>query len=172
MVNKVRLLTFTLILALMVAISAYFLAQNRGRNVLSQKIGEMALVEYVTGEDAIRSIEQLHIGNITGMRNGYIAIYQSQDNAIVHIWVLEAVDGNLARRWLESMSAKIGPEFGYAPPQMITLSDANSLTAYYTEGHGMNHYYFVKDSRLYWVALINVESAEQFEFIREIIETG
>lgn len=157
--NAKNLLIFFSIITL----STTFHACSKKKEFLPEKVGDMILVKTIKGEEAKKSINELHFQPVTENEN-LIGYYENlSGQAIVYVTIYQ---NNLdAVKDFERMTRKISPENSvFVYPQFF---DFENNKIYKCFGMGMSHYVFALKKNLYWIS-VDTHLAKNFfeEFYR------
>lgn len=120
-----------------------------------KQIGNLKLNEFLIGQEAINSINQLHGMNIEIVQ-GYVANYGSGSQQ-VKVWVSEVENTEAAANQVQRMTQKIANESDvYTEPAVFQIK---GIDFWQTRGAGMNNYYYRKGKKIYWLATKGVDPA-------------
>ena len=112
------------------------------------RIKGFELVKLITGDDAIKAINQLHAKPINLLR-GFIAQYKGiHDEAT--IWVSEASSQELAQRQIAVMIEKM-KNSARSPFSHYRTFDSNGIKVIAFDGMGQVHYVFKRNAWVYWI---------------------
>ncbi|SJZ93203.1 hypothetical protein [Selenihalanaerobacter shriftii] len=130
-----------------------------------KNIGGLKLVKFLSGQNAIKSIEDLH-GTTIDVTNGYVATYGEGDH-MVEIWVSEAKSVEAATKQIEVMTEKITNNSDvFMQPSAFQIS---GIKFFQTKGMGMNNYYYQKGKKAYWISVKGVKEAEVMGLIFRVL---
>ena len=108
----------------------------------------LKLVKLITGDEAIKAINQLH-GRPINVLRGFIAQYKcGHDKAT--IWVSEASSQELAERQIAVMIQKM-KNIGTSPFSHYRTLDINGIKVIAFDGMGQIHYVFRDNAWAYWI---------------------
>lgn len=119
-------------------------------------IGDMRRTGLVTGEEAIKQTQSMHIGDI-GIKDGYVADYQAGTEKLT-LWVGVAGSQSDAQRLLERMASAIGA--GGTPFARPTQVAAGGRQVFVTSGAGGVNYFFQEARSVVWVLAVNSAAPE------------
>lgn len=122
-----------------------------------KKIADLKLSEFLSGQQAIESINKLH-GTKIDVVNGYVARYgANNENKKVEIWVSEAKSEQAAAKQIEVMTKRImeGSDT-FSKPSVMQIKGTKFFQ---TKGMGMSHYYYKKGKKSYWISVKGVKEA-------------
>lgn len=112
------------------------------------RIEGFELVELITGDDAIKAINQLH-GRPINVLRGFIAKYEGiHDKAT--IWVSEASSQELAQSQIAVMIEKM-KNSARSPFSHYRTFHINGIRVIAFDGMGQVHYVFRGDAWAYWI---------------------
>ena len=155
-----------LISALVFATSAYYTSGNDRTGIFPQQLGDLKLVLYVDGADAISDVERLHMGGISP-KNAYIAQYRSDfDN--VRFWISIVENVSDAQQQVDLMIEGMKKTTMFSQPVKLTIDDN---VAYYTKGNdGQFHYFFARDDMVVWLSIQNPDVEYQKRLVKMSIK--
>ncbi len=136
-----------------------------------KSIGDMKLTSQIVGPEAIESTRRLH-GNsaMVQMIDAAVLVYRAID-VESRIWVSRTESDNDASSLLDAMNDAIDPGDGFSTPVRENLPLAETVVVYYTFGYGSDHYYYLNEDSVYWIAFNGLTDDAQFEFVAEAINT-
>jgi len=116
--------------------------------VFQEEIGELKLLQLITGKDALQAINQLH-GKKINVASGMVAFYQGEGEKAT-VWVSESFSTDDAVLQTEIMiekmrSSKRSPFSGYKEIEQ------NGVNIYSFKGMGQEHYIFRIRKSIYWI---------------------
>jgi hypothetical protein len=82
------------------------------KSIFTEKVGDMALIRYETGETAARQISKMSGLKDIPLAKAYSAVYKSRKGTM-RIWVAEAPDHNAANDAFNSMNSMFGGSTGH-----------------------------------------------------------
>jgi hypothetical protein len=112
-------------------------------------IQDLKLVNLVTGQDAIKAINELHGRSINVVR-GFIAHYEGVHDKAV-IWVSEATSQELAQEQIAVMIQKMKTN-RRSPFSHYRTLDIRGLRVIAFDGMGQVHYVFRDNKWAYWIS--------------------
>lgn len=112
------------------------------------RIEGLKLVKLITGDDAIKAINQLH-GRPINVLKGFIAQYKGVHDKAT-IWVSEASSQELAQRQIAVMIQKM-KNSGRSPFSHYRTLDINGINVIAFDGMGQVHYVFRDNAWAYWI---------------------
>jgi len=124
----------------------------------------LKLVRLVTGDEAIKAIDELHGVPIDAVR-GFIADYEGAHGKAT-IWVSEATSEDLAERQIEIMINKM-KNSKRSPFSHYRVSDAEGIRVIGFDGMGQVHYVF-RDNK--WVCWISAHSGRIDKILAHILK--
>jgi hypothetical protein len=134
-----------------------------------ESLGEMKLISQVIGPEAIESIRQLH-GNSEKvvMMDAAILEYRG-GGAEATIWVSRTENNEEASSLMDAMNDAIDPGDGFSTSMIVSIPQVESVAVYYVYGYGSDHYYYLMEDRVYWIAVNGLIDDAQLEFVAEAI---
>ncbi|MEE8374515.1 MAG: hypothetical protein V3R87_12460 [Dehalococcoidia bacterium] len=127
-------------------------------------LGNLALVEQTTGQEALSQMRTLH-GTEIGVIDGYIARYEGGGDRVT-VWVGQAEDPSAAQGLLELMTEKIAagnPSFRDLEQMLVDGKGVYSVV-----GGGERHYYYRDGAIVIWVS---VSASDPMQVLRVALET-
>ena len=97
-------------LIVMLAVSFLYLSDSR-KSIFTEKVGDMTLSEYDTGEAAAQQISKMYGIKDIPLAKAYSAVYRS-NRGTMRIWVAEAPDHNAANDAFNAMNSMMGGPSG------------------------------------------------------------
>ena len=134
-----------------------------------EALGEMKLTSQVTGPEAIESTRQLH-GNSVKVQMSDAAILSYRGGVSdATIWVSRTENIEEASSLMVAMNDAIDPGDGFTSPVMVSVPQAESITVFYVYGYGSDHYFYLMEDSVYWVAVTGLPDETRLEFVSEVI---
>ncbi|RME90367.1 MAG: hypothetical protein D6770_02610 [Anaerolineae bacterium] len=109
-------------------------------------IAGVPLMQVITGEEAVRSINRLH-GKEFPLVSGAVAVYGEQN---VILWVSTAADEAAAGELTRLMTERIAE--GRSPFQENGSRKVDGVTVYDLTGLGQRHFYWQSGNLVLWLA--------------------
>jgi hypothetical protein len=149
-----RLLSYLLIVAgvaVLTGTALYYLhikqaEGNALENNLPQSVADLPLAQLIVGQEAIKSIHQLH-GKDFPLVGGAVAVYGTQN---VILWVSDAGSVSAAADLTELMKVRIGE--GRSPFEELGSFDLGEFVIYELDGMGQTHFYWQSGRLVLWLA--------------------
>lgn len=109
-----------------------------------------ARTDAAKGAAALAEIDRLHNKSIQ-IHDGYRATFVKSQQDQFTIWIAMTGSEAEARRLQDEMTVKIGgANQMFSQPRLVKIG---AYEAYRSEGMGQTHFYYVKGSAVYWIAL-------------------
>ena len=165
MSDRRRLLSYVLfVLGVVILAGTVWLTVHTGRSGreipdVPQDIAGVARTQFITGKEAVESIQQLH-GVEISLRGGVVVSYGNQN---IILWVSDAGDVRAAADLTELMRVRIAE--GRSPFNELGDFELEGKTIYALDGMGQAHYYWQVGNLVVWLAA-DVDLAESA--IREV----
>jgi hypothetical protein len=147
---------YTLILVavlLAVALAVYYTPENEAttsaENDIPLRFGSFQLVSTITGQEALTSVESMHIGSLGDIKDAVIATYRDTSSRTVQLWIADFQNSNVATTTLLRMvdAIKQYPEIGFSAPEKRSL---NGIDVYVSNGAGgVNTFWAESNSVIY-----------------------
>jgi hypothetical protein len=141
-----------------VALAVYVVPENEDiTGVLDdfpREFGGFWLTSTITGEEAISSVEQMHVGSPGAMEGAVIAIYRDESNRKVQLWIADFRNKEVATSTLLDMveGIKRYPDLGFTVPEKRIL---NGVEVYVSEGAGGVNAFWVRGSRVVYLLIFH-----------------
>ncbi len=132
-------------------------------------LGEMKLIKQVTGSEAIESTRQLHGNSVKVQMSDATILWYRGGVSDATIWVSRTENIEQASSLMEAMNDTIDPMDGFTVPVKVSVPQADSITVFYVYGHGSDHYYYLREECVYWVAESDLPDETRLEFVLEVI---
>ncbi|VVB90154.1 Uncharacterised protein [uncultured archaeon] len=102
-----------IIIILVIAVAVVLASSSEPRkSIFTERIGDMTLVRYETGEAAARQISGMYGLKDIPLAKAYSAVYTS-GKGTMRIWAVEAPDHNIANDAYNSMNSMLGGSTGH-----------------------------------------------------------
>ena len=164
--ERKRLISYVLFMlgvAILVGTVWFALHTGSSRQVapdVPQEVAEVEMTQFITGPEAIESIQQLHGVEIL-LAGGVVAAYGNQN---IILWVSDAGEVATAADLTELMKVRIAE--GRSPFVELGDFELEGKTIYALDGMGQAHYYWQSGELVIWLAA-DVDLAEGA--IREVV---
>lgn len=161
-VRKTSLILYPVILLLAsIAITAFLdTGQEDPTGIFPEYIGDMRIVSYFEGVQAISEVKSLHRPGSMELTNAYIVEYRGTGK--VKFWVSESGDAGSLFSAMKDMVGKTGI---FSEPVSL-----EGTIAYHVTGPGGYHYFWVKGNRVFWVQIDYPDKAFQRSIVEESIK--
>lgn len=126
------------------------------------QLAQMKRVEIISGEEALNSVSMLH-GKDIPIKQAYVANYQGQGNEQMTIWYSETNNPQDAQSLFQSMDKKMPNTNAFKDYKTVTLDNRDYK---FVTGMGQDHYYWLKDNRVLWLA---VQGRDSLSILKEVI---
>ena len=127
------------------------------------------MISQVNGPDAIEATRKLHGDSVkVQMKDAAVLRYRG-GGAEATIWVSRTENNEQASSLMESMNDAIDPGDGFTSPVIVSVPRAESRTVYYVYGYESDHYYYLNEERVYWIAVTGLSVKTQLEFVAQVI---
>jgi hypothetical protein len=170
--NKSEILVGIFII-LMIVCGAILYSENE-KNV--DKIGmfpvhfvDMNISTYKGGYEAIQDIKGLHGGLPRDIENAYVVEY-GNNYSKAKFWVTEAPSNNDAVSLVDAMNSVVNNSGVYSNSTTINIDGINVYFVSGSSGHGLFHYFYAKDNKIFWVEIDNPNKEYRMTFLRDAVE--
>lgn len=126
------------------------------------QLAQMKRVELIAGEKALNSVSMLH-GKDIPMKQAYVASYQGQEAQQMTIWYSETNNPQDAQLLFKSMDEKMPSTNAFKDYKTVQLDNQEYK---FVTGMGQDHYYWLKDTRVLWIA---VQGRDSLKVLKEVI---
>jgi len=185
-------------LIVMLAVSFLYLSDSR-KSIFTEKVGDMTLSEYDTGEAAAQQISKMYGIKDIPLAKAYSAVYRS-NRGTMRIWVAEAPDHNAANDAFNAMNSMMGGPSGneehgnsggmrqmghngdsnmdmmnnnFTKPVKLDIMEFEKPDVYMLkENNAMNYYYFKMSynaGRVYWIIFDSPDSGYQISIVKQAV---
>lgn len=120
-------------------------------------IGDMKRTSVVTGEEAMRQVQEMHQGHIR-LTDGYIAEYQNGAEKMT-LWVALAEKESDASKVLADMAGAISK--GGTPFSIPVKKMVSGREMFFATGAGGSNYFFSAGHNVVWVLLAGSSAPEK-----------
>ncbi len=103
---------YIVVIAAAVITASFVLLQDARKSIFTERLGDMTLAEYETGEAAAQEISNMYGLKDIPLAKGYSAVYRSR-NGTMRILVAEAPDHNVANDAFNAMNSMLGGSTGH-----------------------------------------------------------
>ena len=133
--------------------------ENRGMtsnidNVPRQLSG-FQLTSTITGQEALSSIQKMHIGSPGAIKEAIIATYSGTLNRKIELWVSDFANNEVTGTTLLATVDGIRkyPDLGFSTPEKRSLTN---LDVYVSEGAGGINVFWAEENRIVYLLISNV----------------
>lgn len=150
----------------------YLQTQEDGNSgMFPNRLGDMNLALYREGDAAMMEVRGLH-GNspLVTIENAYIASYRSAPANKAKLWVSESKTSEEAALLLDTMNRKVGKTGMFSDSTPLSIE---GITVYFVTGLpelGLYHYFYAKDTRVFWIQVDNPDEAYRTGIVSEAIK--
>lgn len=120
---------------------------NDGKPFPAQ-LDSLPRVSYLTGAQALTEISKLH-GKEIKAASGEIATYGSGAEKVV-VWVSVSTTKEEAQSLLQQMLDRMATPGAFSKPELLNMKNR---PYFLTTGQGIQHVFYLRGTRIYWVAL-------------------
>ena len=148
-----------------VALAVYFIPENGATpsrlNDVPRRFGDFQLTGTITGQEALSSVEKMHIGSPGDMKGAVIATYKDTSGRKVQLWVADFEDNEVATTTLLEMveGIKKYPEMGFSAPEKHPL---NGMDVYVSDGAGGVNTFWAERNRVVYLLISQVSHDDAF----------
>lgn len=142
--KKSFIISSLLIIILLCGCSNYF-----NKESLPKNIGDLELIESIKGEKAQESLDRLHNGLSLKPDESEIGYYGGDPPKAV-IWIAYTKDKSKAKELLSKMTKDTLKKSGYSN---INYNNEKGIGIVSAQGYNQEHYYFIKDKKVIWLAV-------------------
>ncbi len=103
---------YILIIVAAVLAVAFLYSSDAKKSIFTEKVGDMTLIRYETGEAAAQQISSMYGLKDIPLAKAYSAVYKS-GKGTMRMWVAEAPDHNAANDAFDSMNSMLGGSTGH-----------------------------------------------------------
>ncbi|MDD5617226.1 MAG: hypothetical protein PHH85_13605 [Candidatus Methanoperedens sp.] len=96
-----------IIVVALISVSVIFGLFEPRKSIFTERLGDMTLTRYETGETAKQQISNIFALKDIPLEKGYSAVYQS-NKGTMHMWVAEPYDHNVANNAFITMNSMLG----------------------------------------------------------------
>ncbi len=135
-----------------VGLAVYLIPENQvtpSKDIVPRSFGGFQLTSTMTGQEALSSVEGMHIGSPGAIKEAVIATYKDASSRKTQLWVADFEDNEVATTTLLQMVVAIEkyPEMGFSVPEKRSV---NGIDVYVSSGAGgANTFWAEKNSVLY-----------------------
>lgn len=169
--NKSEALAAIFIIAMIVG-AGFIYAQNYGKGTIGifpDKLGDMSMTSYEGGDAAINDINGLHGGLPRMIENAYIVGYTGNSSSKAKFWVTEAANHGDAISLVNTMSGVVEDSGVYSNRTPMNIEGINVYFVSGKAGHGLYHYFYAKNNRVFWIEIDNSDELYRINFLKESI---
>jgi hypothetical protein len=161
-----------ILVIVIIVVAGLMYAQTYGKGVIGifpDKLQGMLITSYKGGYAAIDEIEELHGGLPRKIDNAYVVEYKNNSSGRAKFWVSEAKSSYDAVSIVDAMSRVVEDSGVYSNRTSMNIEGIN---IYFVSGlaeHGLWHYFYAKDSRIFWIEIDNSNESYRMSFLKESI---
>ena len=133
------------IIAAAVLAAVFLYPTGAKKSIFTEKLGDMTLTTYETGETAARQISGMYGLKEIPLAKAYSAVYKSRKGTM-RIWVAEAPDHNVANDAYKSMNSMLGGSTGHEEHEYS--GDVGQTDSHNSHGEGIMDDNFTKPVKL------------------------
>lgn len=137
--------------------------------IFPKQLGGMNITSYDGGYDAIEKIKGLHGGLPRRIDVAYVVDYSSNSSK-AKFWVTESANNNDAIALVNAMNKVVDTSGVYSNPTPIKIENIDIYFVSGSSGHGLYHYFYAKDNRIFWVEIDNSDESYRMNFLKESIK--
>ena len=188
------------IVLIIAAVLALFLLyqQDTRESIFTERLGDMSLMEYRTGEAATQQISKMYGLKDIPFSKAYSAVYRGR-NGTMWIWVAEASDHNAANDAFNNMNSMLGASTGheehefsgdvgqtglhnehsaddmgnFTKPEKVDMFDLLKPDVYTMQANNVYNYYYLKMDyrmgRVYWIIFNYPDTLYQKAMVKQAI---
>jgi hypothetical protein len=137
--------------------------------IFPEKLGDMKMISFKGGYAAIEEIKGLHGGLPRRIDNAYVVDYTGNSSNKAKFWVTEASNHDDAVSLVNTMSGVVEDSGVYSNRTSVNIGGIN---VYFVSGlaeHGLYHYFYAKDNRIFWIQIDNSNESYRINFLKESI---
>ncbi|MCL4436516.1 MAG: hypothetical protein M1503_03795 [Thaumarchaeota archaeon] len=156
-----------------VALAVYYIPENgattSSADEVPRRFGDFQLTGTITGQDALNSVEKMHIGSPGAMKRAVIATYNDASGRKVQLWVADFQDNEVATITLLQMvdAIKKYPEMGFSAPEKHPL---NGIDVYVSDGAGGVNTFWAEKNRVVYLLISQVSHDDAFTATQAFME--
>ena len=170
--NKSEIFVVIFIIAI-IAGSGFLYSQTYEKDtvgIFPDKLGDMNMTSYKGGYAAINDIKELHGGLPRRIENGYVVDYTGNSSSKAKFWVTESANNKDAIAIVNAMNKVVWTAGTYSNSTSMNIEGIDVYFVSGLMGHGMYHYFYAKDNKIFWVQIDNPEELYRINFLKESIE--
>ncbi len=157
-----------------VALAVHFIPENgatttSGINNVPRRFGDFQLTGTITGQEALSSVQKMHIGSPGEIKEAVIATYKDSSGRKTQLWVADFQDNEVATTTLLEMvdAIKKYPEMGFSAPEKHPL---NGVDVYVSDGAGGVNTFWAEKNRVVYLLISQVSHDEAFTDTQTFID--
>lgn len=179
------------------ALMMYLLYQPAMKSIFAEKLGDMTLTGFDTGEVATQQVSNMSGIKEIPLAKAYSAVYSS-NRGTMRIWAVEAPDHNVANDAYNAMNSMLGGSTGheehegdvgssshneysdpgmmndnFTKPEKLEFMEFTKPDVYMIrENNVMNYYYFKMNynmGRVYWIIFDSPDMDYQVAMVKEAV---
>ena len=101
-----------IIVVAVILVSVFFGFFESRKSIFTERLGDMTLIRYETGEAAVQQISNMFALKDIPLAKGYSAVYRSSKGTM-RMWVAEPPDHNVANDAFKAMNSMLGGSSGH-----------------------------------------------------------
>src|SRR3990170_8808994 len=101
-----------IIVVAVILVSVFFGFFESRKSIFTERLGDMTLIRYETGEAAVQQISNMFALKDIPLAKGYSAAYRSSKGTM-RMWVAEPPDHNVANDAFKAMNSMLGGSIGH-----------------------------------------------------------
>lgn len=163
-----------IVVLLGVALAVYFIPENGATtsstvNNVPNRFGDFQLTGTITGQEALSSVQKMHIGSPGDMKGAVIATYKDTSGRTAQLWVADFQDNEVATTTLLEMvdAIKKYPEMGFSVPEKHPL---NGIDVYVSDGAGGVNTFWAEKNRVVYLLISQVSHDDAYTATQAFIE--
>jgi CTP:phosphocholine cytidylyltransferase-like protein len=160
-----------ILIVVTIAAGAFLFSQTYEKDAIGifpKKLGDMSIVSFNGGGAAIEAIKGLHDGLPRRIENAYVVDYEGNYSK-AKFWVTESESNYDAVVLVNAMNKIVNTSGVYSNSTPIIIGDINVYFVSGSSGHGLYHYFYAKDNRIFWVEIDNSDESYRMNFLKESI---
>ncbi len=190
---------FLIIVAIAMAMAIYLFPSEAKKSIFTEKVGDMTLIRYETGEVAAKQISGMYGLKDIPLAKAYSAVYKS-NKGTMRIWVAEAPDHNIANDAYNSMNSMLGGKSGhegheysgdvgqtdshaghnenimnnnFTEPVKLDITEFAVPEVFMMNIYNTNNYYYFKMNynmgRVYWIIFDSPDMDYQVSIVKQAV---
>jgi len=186
-----------IIVAAVLIVYSTFMSDTR-KSIFTERLGDMTLTRYDTGEAASREISEMYGLKDIPLAKGYSAVYAGKKGTM-RIWVAEPPDHNVANDAYDAMNSMLGASSGHeeheysgdvgqteshgghsgedmangAKPVKVDFMEFAKPEVYMIKLNDVYNYYYFKMNyrmgRVYWISFDSPDTDYQVSIVKQAV---